>query len=592
MNMKFLLNKIKTSLIVAILAIGLFSCEDFLHRPDQAAYTLADFYQTDDQLLQSVNILYSSPWHDFSRGFIRVGDVMSGNHYMGGNGFYKLAYLDSTVEEDMGNMSASLWAVNARANTTLENINMYAGDKTTLNGRNTAKGEVLVWKAMAYFYMVRIYGAIPIIHDNSELMSTGEFNSLYRAKIDNVYDYIVMTLEQAIEWLPKENRSGRIDKYSAYGLLAKVYLTKSGYGRSGDRNQADLDKAKEYAGKVVNESGRILEPVYSDIFRGSKNFTKEALISWHWVSLNDWTCANPQQSDLAMTGFDEYNCWGGWQGPTLDLQAAFGEDAMRLNTRNNTDKRRKSTMMMYGDIYEYFWRDHPTKDKAGTDGAEQVSFPNGFDYTKHFRDVLGGFHSSTGANAVKHLAGNNADHIAEMGMPLAGQMCTGLSTHILRLSDVYLIYAEAILGNSASTSDFEATKAFNAVRNRAGVVEKGSITFEDIFLERRLELAYEGDYWYDFIRLSYYKSDEALLRLNNQNRKNYEGITSYQMEGVDGKITIGTDGKESPRIYLEEPTGQPYPNTVFTIPFPQTDLQMNPNLLEDPVDYDISKYKY
>ena len=590
--MKYCLYKFKTCWFIILLSMGFLSCEDFLNRPDKSAYTLPDFYQTDEQLLQAVNILYSSPWHDFSRGWIGVGDVQSGNHYEGGSSYWRLSHSSASAEESLNDMSASLWAVNARANTTLENINMYAGPQTTEVGQNTAKGEVLVWKAMAYFFMVRIYGAVPIVHDNTALMASGEYNRLYRAKVENVYDYIVMTLEKAIEWLPEQNKSGRIDKYSAYGLLAKVYLAKSGVGRSGDRNQADLDKAKEYAGKVVNASGRVLEPEYANIFRGSYNETKESLISWRWVALSDWTSANMQQSDLAPGGFDEYNCWGGWKGPSLDLQAAFGEDALRLNNRNNTDKRRKATMMMYGDVYEYFWRDHPVKDKINTDGAEKVYFPNGFDYTKFFRDVLGGFQSSSGANVVKNLAGNNADHIAEMGIPLGGQMCTSLATHILRLSDVYLVYAEAILGNAASTTNSEALRAFNAVRKRAGVTEKSVLTFDDIFKERRLELAYEGDFWYDFVRLSYYKPDDALARLNAQNRYNYSGLSGYLMDGVDGRITVGDDGKESPRVNTDEPTGKPYSGKVFTVPFPQTDLQMNPRLSEPPIDYDLSQYKY
>ena len=594
--MKYLL-KFKTCLFIAVLLMSLSSCQDFLNRPDPGSYTLADFYENDEQLLQSVNVLYNSPWHDFSRGFIGVGDGQSGNHYSGGGGWWMLNHTESGIQEALADMSAALWSVNARANTTLENINMYAGSGTTEAGRNTAKGEVLVWKAMSYFFSVRIYGAIPIIHDNSAMMASGEYNTLFRTKIDKVYDYIVMTLEQAIKWLPEQNRPGRIDRYSAYGLLAKVYLTKSGYGQSGSRNQADLDKAKEYAAKVINESGRELEPEYSDIFRGSNNFTREALISWHWIALDDWTCANMQQSDLAPGGFDEHNCWGQWNGPSIDLQNAFGEDALKLNTRNNNDKRRKATMMMYGDVYEYFWRDKPTKPKAGSD-TETVTFSNGFDVTMFFVDVCGQFYCPTGANAVKHLAGNNADHIAELGIPMPGQMATGLSTHILRLADVYLVYAEAVLGNNASTSDAGALKAFNAVRSRAGVPEKTSITFDDIFLERRLELAYEGDFWYDFVRLAYYNSNDALDRLNRQERRNYTGLISYTGfvgyldKGEEG-VTMGTDGLPTPRINEDQNTGQPFLSaSIFEVPFPQTDLNMNPSLLQEPQDFDISTLSY
>jgi hypothetical protein len=586
-------NNIKQLLLLATIAIsttGAFtSCEDFLHRPDDSSYTLPDFYQNDDQCLQAVNFLYSAPWNDFSRGWLRVGDTQSGNYYMGSSGFWKLTPLDGSVDGDLDGMSASLWAVNARANTIIENINANAGSGTTETGRNTAKGETLVWKAMAYFYMVRIYGAVPIVHNSSEMIGDLSFNELYRAKVENVYDYIILTLEKAIEWLPESNLPGRIDRYSAYGLLAKVYLTKSGYGRSGDRNQADLDKTREYAAKVIKESGRILEPEYSDIFRGSHNNTEESLLSWRWVVAGDnfWTAFNTMQPDLTPQGFDEFSGWGSWGGPSLDLQAAFSEDATILSYRANTDKRRKATMMMYGDVYENFWRDHPTKSDAN---GQPVTFPNGFDYTRFYRDVLGTFHSATGANCVKHIAGDNADHQAEMGSSLRN-MGTSLATHLLRLADVYLIYAEAILGNAASTTDAEALSAFNAVRARAGVSAKTSITFDDIFKERRLELAFEGDFWYDFVRLSYYKPDDALARLNAQNRKNYSGITDYYFNGVEG-ITVGDDGKDTPRVNTDEPTGQPYTLDKFIMPFPDTDLQINPHLSEEPVDYDVSQYHF
>ena len=569
---------------------GFSSCADFLNRPDPAAYTLADFYKTDLQLQQAANILYNSPWHDFTRGFIGVGDIQAGNHYAGSNGFYMLNHSSAGIEEILSNMSASLWSVNARANTTLENINMYAGPSTTEKGRNTAKGEVLVWKAMAYFYLVRIYGAVPIIHDNSAMMASGDYNSVGRIKIETVYDYIVMCLEQAIQWLPEENEPGRIDKYTAHGLLAKVYLTKSGFGQSDTRNQEDLDKAKENARQVVRNSGRILMPEYSDIFRGSNNHSDESLLAWHWTVSGDvYTAANYFQAELGMKGFDEWNCWGEYNGPSVDLQRAFGEDASKLSTRQNADKRRKATMMMYGDVYDYFWRDHPV--------VNEVAFPNGFDYTLFCTKVAGLFASPTGANVVKQLAGNNADHQAELGLPMPRQMAAGNSTHILRLADVYLVYAEAILGNSASTSDPEALYAYNEVRTRAGVSGKQSINFEDIMLERRLELAYEGDNWFDFVRLSYYKPADALARLVAQERRPWRdlsGTEGYLMKGVEG-ITIGGDGLETPRINEGEDFGQSsWDQGVFTLPFPDTDVQMNPKMSDDAPheDFDLSKISF
>ena len=590
----------KISLLILLTVAGFSSCEDFLDRPDKSRPTLGVFYKSDAQCLQAVDTLYSSPWFDFFRGWMGVGDKQSGNYFVQDDDFWLLT--PNGDLEAVRNMSSSLWAVNARANMIVENLNAYAGEGTTEAGRNTAKGEALTLKALAYFFMVRIYGAVPIIHNNTELMASGGYNSLYRAKIENVYDYIILTLEQAIEWLPEKNASGRIDKYSAYGLLAKVYLTKSGYGRSGDRNQDDLNKAKEYAGKVINESGHVLTSEYSDIFRGSHNMCPESLIAWRWTAYSTWTSGNWLQPELTPAGFSEYESWGSWTGPSLDLQEAFGEKYNGENpsgalspTRNNLDKRRKATMMMYGDVYSYFWRDHP--DKLNSDKVS-IAFPNGFDWAKFYGEVLGTFHSSTGANCVKHIAGNNADHVAEIGMPLAAQGVNGLATHILRLADVYLVYAEAILGNSESTSDGEALSAFNAVRRRAGVMERTSITWQDIFKERRLELAFEGDFWYDIVRWHYYKPDDALAYLNGQNRKNYIGLDDYYKNkgwnswGATDGYPKDDNGKPLPRLNEEIPDGKPFTHSKFTMPFPTTDLQMNPNLAKDPTDYDLSQYRY
>lgn len=546
------------------------ACEGFLDRPAEDSYTLSDYYSTDEQCYQAVNPLYNSPWHDFIRNYIRVGDVMSGNTYINSDDSYE--YMTFSVKSGSANlagMSASLWSVNAFANTIVENINTFAGPNTTEFARNTVKGEALVWKALAYFYMVRIWGAVPIIHNNSELIASGDYNNLPRATTENLYDYIIMVLEQAIEWLPEQNQSGRLDRYSAYGLLAKVYLTKSGYGMSGSRNEADLTKAAEYSLKVIEESGRQLVTPYENIFKLENNISEETLISWRWYYSSYWTSGNPLQAELALAGFDGTACWGGWTAPSVDLQDAFGEDALKI-TPQSKDLRRKATMMRPGDHYDYFWRDQ-----------------GGFDYSDYCENVIGQYDSPTGANYAKQLAGSNSDHQSILGVGLAS-MVNGLATHILRLGDVYLIYAEAKLGNAASTSDGKALEVFNAIRTRAGVATKSSITFDDIFKERRLELALEGDFWYDVVRLHYYKPSEAVSFINNQRRGQYHGLSDFYIAGT-GEIT-GEGDSQLPRY--DGAGAVTINNNGFVLPFTDVDVAMNPRLNEDPVEYDLSVYTY
>lgn len=565
---------LKNLTIASLLTLALASCEDFLDRPTVDNYNVDNFYQTDEQCFQAVNPLYNSPWYDFQRGFFKVGEVMAGNYYWGESPY--LSFTINSTDQDLVNMSASLWSVNAYANGIIENIDMKAGSGVKAATKNTVKGEALVWKAMAYFYLVRIFGEVPIVHNNSAEIAAGDYNQKYKATIPNIYDYIILTLEQAIEWLPEQNANGRIDRYSAYALLSKVYLTKSGYGMNGTRNQDDLDMAKEYAGLVIENSGRTLMPVYSDIFRLKNNFSSESLLAWHWSpGRNPWTQQNTLQSDLALTNFSEFgDTWGGWAGPSVDLQEAFGENALSL-TRKNQDTRRKATMMMYGDKYEYFWADK-----------------GGFDWADYCLNVLKQLQSGTGANQVKHLVGNNNDHVLGLGVGMVN-MGTGLSTHLLRLAEVYLIYAEAVLGNNASTSNSKALEVFNKVKARAygmsysDFLASGNaatvLTFETIWKERRLELATEGDRWYDYVRLHYYRPADAIAEIKAQKRSTYNGLQTYYESGsLDANTTY----------YDTNPTIPNINDSHFKLPFPDTDLTMNKHLLEDPVEHDMSKYTY
>lgn len=568
------INILKHLSVGLLLLLGASACDDFLDRPTEDNYNVDNFYQTDEQCFQAVNPIYSSPWYDFQRGFFKVGEVLAGNYYWGQSPY--LTYTINSTDEDLVNMSASLWSVNAYCNGIIENIDLKAGVGVKESTKTTVKGEALVWKAMTYFYLVRIFGEVPIVHNNSTEIAEGNYNEKYKATIPNIYDYIILTLDKAIEWLPEKNDPGRIDRYSAYALLSKVYLTKSGYGQSGTRNQDDLDKAALYAGYVIDDSGRELTPVFSDIFRLKNNLSSESLLAWHWKSGRDpWTQQNSLQSDLALTGFSEFgDTWGGYNGPSVDLQEAFGESALSL-TRKNQDTRRKATMMMFGDKYDYFWVDK-----------------GGFDWADYCLNVLDDLQSPVGANQVKHLVGDNNDHIVGNGSSMAN-MATGLSTHLIRLSDVYLIYAEAALGNQASTSDAKVLNAFNKVRARAygkpydefvGTTNAAtSITFEDVWKERRLELATEGDRWYDYVRLHYYKPTEAIQELKDQKRGAYIGLKDfYEDETLDPVVTYYDENAPVPNIN----------DSHFKLPFPDTDLTMNKHLLEDPVEVDVSQYSY
>ena len=401
-----------------------------------------------------------------------------------------------------------------------------------------------------------------------------------------------MTLEKALELLPRSAAKGRIDYYCAEALLSKVYLTRSGLGMSGSRNQSDLDMAAKLAKDVIDNSGRNLLPVYSDVFRLQNNESEESLIAWRWSAGRDpWTQQNTLQSDLAPVGFDEFgDCWGGYGGPSVDLQDAFGIDVINTNPANriDTDTRRKAVMMLPGDHYEYFWTN-----KGGFDPLRFC-----YDTEDYGKGGPGEWQSPTGAYNVKHLYGNNADHEAATGVS-AGNMFNQLATHILRLSDVYLIYAEAMVGNDGSTSNPDALAAFNAVRGRAipGATPYTSISFDDIWKERRLEFAGEGDRWYDYVRLAYFDTQRAINELVNQRRNSYWNLNAlfkYYYENGVWDISKAAESGDSGEAGYDDTTKAPNVTaSSFTLPFPTTDIALNKNLLADPIHEDVRElYAY
>lgn len=583
-------NIIRTSVALALALMPL-SCSDFLNRPSEDSYTTEQYYQNDTQCEQGVNYLYNSPWYDIIRFYIYGSETMCGNVYQGQSAYTTLTV--NGTDGDLKNMAYSLWAVNAHCNTVINNI--LKSDGPSEDKKHQCIGEALAWKAMAYFLLVRTFGDVPIIHDNTESIKEGDYNQIEKVEKADVYEYIIMTLEKAMEFLPKNPYIGvynRIDYYAAEGLLAKVYLTKAGV--SGTLDNEDLGKARDYAKDVIDNSGRSLTPTYSDVFRLSPKVyqqTGECLFSWLWTSDQGyWTCQNSIQCDVGLVGFDEFgDLWGDWKGPSVDLQDAFGVSAAtdpEVRKANEKDERRAATMMMFGDQYSYFWTDL-----------------GGFDFYRFFYDssyspnsTNGSWACASGANYCKHLYGNDADHVAALGVH-ASNMRNQLPTHILRLSDVYLVYAEAcVLTGDASS----ALTYVNKVRERAKAEPLSSVTFDDVWKERRLELALEGDRWYDFVRRSYYDVNGCIAELKAQRRSSYDGLanaySNYVMNSAGEYVGPGANPWDNSEIkYKADQELVDVKASMFTLPFPTEDVVLNPNVGSDVpgVHVDVREtYKY
>ena len=253
--------------------------------------------------------------------------------------------------------------------------------------------------------------------------------------------------------------------------------------------------------------------------------------------------------------------WGAGKGPTISLQKAY----------DSTDRRRKWTYMTNGDFY-------PNLAKA--DG--------GYTYKYISRGAEGTVvedRNEMNAHIKKYVIGKAADCGGNVGL---GQDAAN-NIYLIRLADMYLTYAEAILGTGNSTSDAKALEKYNGIRKRAGVSEANSITFRDIMQERRREFAFESVTWFDVLRLRYREGDAAALEyVNNGYGSGYNRSAQYIMvSGTDESQENNDDSYIIVQNRAEYAQYDPInlSASAFKVPIPAAVSTSSPALSKEPVDF-------
>ncbi len=155
---------------------------------------------------------------------------------------------------------------------------------------------------------------------------------------------------------------------------------------------------------------------------------------------------------------------------------------------------------------------------------------------------------------------------------------------MMRLAEMYLIYAEAAIGNNGSTVDPTAIDYFNKVHTRAGLPAyvvagtngNGPLTLDVVYSERFKEFAMEGMAWYDFVTLHYWNTTKAFAMLNAQDR----GIFFTQPDQMPNPTTWTL----TKTAWFNERTINANEGN-FLLPIPNVELSQAPNLQRPPVDY-------
>ncbi len=520
-------------LLWVVLLWGVTGCgNQFLNRPPEDSIVKGNFYQTAQDLRRATAPLYNAMWFTYNdKAAFCIGDAAAGNMITSDGGYNQFVTFTVTTGNDRLNEAwRGLYSLVAQCNLTIQNINTQTPESVPESDKNDAIAECRFMRGVAYFYLVRIWGPVPIITNNISLIDNPV---IPRNKVEDVYQFIINDLTYAAKNLPTSDDPGRVTKWSAEGMLSKVYLFRAGLNHKGSRDTGDLANAKKYAGDVIHNSGLSLMSNYADLFMRQNNNNQESLFALQWVDNKGWGTQNTFQAYFAaepkLTGVGT-----GWGGGT-------SASASLLNMYTPQDSiRQKATIMFYGDYY-----------------PQLLKKDGGYTYT------------GTRSAIKKYVIGTPDDNGGHVGT-----MSTDINTYMMRLAEVYLIYSESILGDKASTSNAQALKYYNAVRERAGLSPKSSITFDDIWDTKWKELAYEGEDWFELVRLHYFNPQKAINIINNQHRN-----TNYSYDPTTGDTTF-----TAPASPVTVPAG-----FDFTFPYPEQDVLANPKLKEPPVAYDFNK---
>ncbi|WP_424494240.1 RagB/SusD family nutrient uptake outer membrane protein [Salinimicrobium sp. GXAS 041] len=510
--MKKLMKLNKVPLLSVLLSVLLFpACsEDFLDRPPEDTYNVEDFYQTDAEVAAAANHLYSRPWFAFvSNVSWGIGELASGNArtWDARNSEFQ-TYAITGEHGTLTQAWESLYAVIAQSNSVINTLPEKVGPGVSEDVINNSLGEARMIRATAYFYLVRIFGSVPLIADNTEYVLEPV---VPRNRVEDIYTFIQRDLEYAVENVydrtaTSNYQAGRVSSNSAKAMLAKIHLY-----------QENWSEAYTLSNEVINSGAFGLVDEYNDLFLVENENNMESVFALQWTDSGVYSEGNALQSFFGSSGISGFA--DGWSalGPSISLQEAYEED----------DERYYGTIMAPGAVYPSI--------NGGYTVPENINF------------------QGTNVGIKKYVVGNVG----------GGMQSYPNNTYIMRFAEVLLIKAEAAIRGGGSVE--EGLQALNKVRERAGLEPLDTYTWDDVFQERRIELALEGEFWYDVVRQG---PDFAIPFLAAQEKGTYDNSTT--------PATVASE--------MFTPTVD---DLLF--PYPSNETQNNPALLEDPVPYDFGE---
>jgi tetratricopeptide (TPR) repeat protein len=317
--MKNILN-FKYILILLIVTLG--ACENELYQDPITERVSSSFYSNESEIESAVRGVYAAlQSRDLYGLYIpAIGEISSDNTFeeVPANDGGVFGQLDEFTVIPGNGLISGIWKQSyiaiQRANIVLnriENISFENGET-----KNARIGEMKFIRALLYFNMVRIYGDVPLVIE--ETTNPNDFFGQGRTSIIKVYDQIQKDLSEAISQLPINGSDvSRVTKGAAQALLGKVFLT-----------LGETDNAKTHLQAVVNSSKYQLVKDVNDIFGIENENNSEVIFSVQFASGLD---GNTEGSN-AFSQFSPSGTVANSKGhslPTVDLYNSYDSQDLR-----------------------------------------------------------------------------------------------------------------------------------------------------------------------------------------------------------------------------------------------------------------------
>ena len=535
------MKKILKTLVIILISTSIYSCgENFLDVTPKDRLTDATFWTNEHDVTMALNGCYRG-WESIYN--IVSLDASSDNGYDQFNANYQdIANGQLRASSSVGLSSGFTDSFSTRW-FRYERIRKYNNflkkvEEVEMNAdlKRQYIAEVRFLRAYDYFYKIMFYGDMPLV---KELIEDPMESNLSRTPKAEIETFILAELAEVAQMLPERNvidSKGHVTKGSALALKARLELYLGRY-----------DDAQSSAAAVIDMPCYELYPDYEEMFYPSAESTnKEVILTVEYLP-NDYVSMLPQ-STLPATE-------GGWSAlnalwPLVEayetITGKFIDDPDTDYNPDepfkNRDPRLTQTILCPGEWYNGRYYNPLDQFIDGQTDRRNL------DYYAEAAASRGGLLMKKYVYPMTIDEANNYDGNAI----------------VIRLAEMYITFAECALHTGRDQD--KALNYINMVRNRVGMPNASTLTEKLVRNERRVELAFEGLRYFDLKRW-----DLGPTLLNGW----AIGSRTGTIDSSTGKVTWGNDF-----LRLEERIF--YPERNYLINIPQSELDRNPNMTQNP----------